>query len=236
MPLAHKLANLTASIVDNPFFVMSAGWRGYARLRLHLAANRYANLLRLIVKRRCRTFLEMGTNTGANAERMIRAARLVHGTDPVSYFGFDLFEDCTDETIESELSLKPWPEERVRERLERTGAKISLFRGDSRVTLPGALPVIAKHPPDLIFIDGGHSVETIRSDWNHLLPLVGPGTTVLFDDYYLRPDPDLRQFGSNDVVDAIDPMGFDVCKLVPSDQYAKNFGMLEIIFCEVRLK
>ena len=37
---------------------------------------------------------------------------------------------------------------------------------------------------DFIFIDGGHSLKTIKSDWNNVKKLINKKSEVVFDDYY----------------------------------------------------
>ena len=72
-----------------------------------------------------------------------------------------------------------------------------LIKGNTRDTLPS-------YVADFVYIDGGHSVATIRSDYE----AVKGSHVIVFDDYY-RPDakggcPDLKKFGANAIVDAID--------------------------------
>lgn len=37
-------------------------------------------------------------------------------------------------------------------------------------------------PFDVVFVDGDHSAEVVRSDWNHYSPMVRPGGVVAFHD------------------------------------------------------
>ena len=48
------------------------------------------------------------------------------------------------------------------------------------------LPEVSKNLPqmDFIYIDGGHSLETIKNDWDYTKNLMHKGTIVLFDDYW----------------------------------------------------
>jgi hypothetical protein len=61
-------------------------------------------------------------------------------------------------------------------------AKIQLHKGNTRETLAFAAKVLPEM--SLIYVDGGHSLETIASDWEHVRQLMMHGTQVIFDDYY----------------------------------------------------
>lgn len=116
---------------------------------------------------------------------------------PVSYIGFDLFEDATPETNKQELNGKKTASmESVFSFIREScpGAAVDLVKGNTRQTL---YPITA----DFTFIDGGHSVETIRNDYDKLKS----SRVIVFDDYYL-PDssgemPDIESYGCNLVVD-----------------------------------
>jgi len=62
-----------------------------------------------------------------------------------------------------------------------TKAKASLFKGNTRETLPDVVNTLPKM--DLIYIDGGHSIETTRNDWKYAQQLMDSHTVVYFDDY-----------------------------------------------------
>jgi hypothetical protein len=54
---------------------------------------------------------------------------------------------------------------------------------------------------DLIFIDGGHRLETVWSDWLGVQPLLDENTLVRFDDYWNR-----EQAGCKTLVDGTSPV------------------------------
>ena len=128
----------------------------------------------------------------------------------VHYYGFDLFDSCPLE----EFPKAEWKKislEKIRTALERTGAKVSLFKGNTRETLAlTPLPMM-----DFIFIDGGHSLETIENDWNHCKKLMHPKTVLVMDDYWNRTDAGCRPL----VDDVIVPSGnYRVEMLGPADR------------------
>jgi predicted O-methyltransferase YrrM len=106
--------------------------------------------------------MEIGVYTGENARTMVEAAARNVPSGEVEYYGFDFFMGAR---------LRE-----VRQKLEKTGCKFQLFKGDTVDTLPKivtTLPIM-----DVIFIDGGKSYSEARSDWEHAKTLMHDGTAV----------------------------------------------------------
>lgn len=151
--------------------------------------DRYINLFQAIdeISKRTRhlRFLEIGTYDGVRASQLINTFIGGGPGRTAEYYGFDLFEDCTHEIAKAELSkakLAPSVRE-VRNRMAHINKlAFSLFKGYTKDTMPKAVPNLPMM--DLVFVDGGHSLETIAGDWKNVLPLVHQSTIVLFDDYY----------------------------------------------------
>ncbi|MCW3993241.1 MAG: class I SAM-dependent methyltransferase [Candidatus Bathyarchaeota archaeon] len=114
--------------------------------------------------------MEIGVAEGENARTMIEVAIRNFSPEEVEYYGFDLFGGNDD------FRLK-----QVRQKLKETRCKFKLFKGDSVKTLPKALKTLSKM--DLIFIDGGHSYTTVKSDWEYSKSLMHNETAVFFHNY-----------------------------------------------------
>jgi hypothetical protein len=84
---------------------------------------------------------------------------------------------------------------------------------------------------DLIFIDGGHSIETISNDWTYARKLMHDHTLVIFDDYWNRDDA-----GAKPIIERIDVTKYDVQVLPIQDRFKKEWGTLIINFVSVRKK
>lgn len=151
----------------------------FLRLRT-FPPSRYGALYEEVSRRCPRRILEIGTNDGMNAVQIARSASRCN--DPVEYYGFDLFDGQQISHRVRESSIPSQPLDRVSEYLARNGlSKAYLVAGDSKETIPthvASLPTM-----DLIFIDGGHSYETVSSDWWAVQPLIGEETVIFFDDY-----------------------------------------------------
>lgn len=142
---------------------------------------RYYQLIDLIDEHKPKTIIEVGTHHGDRACGMIEAALDHHGS-AVTYAGYDLF----DLELKGVSRRERWTRPRVKlndvqNRLEEmrkqfAGAfEFRLIAGDTRDILP-------IRAVDFAFIDGGHSIDTIQSDYNQLKR----SHVVVLDDYYSR--------------------------------------------------
>lgn len=174
---------------------------------------RYGWLRRTIDDVKPNRIMEIGVAAGNSAEPMIKDALKYH--DTVHYHGYDLFEDLTTELFEEEKSKWPSSEKAVYERLTKLTPHVSLIKGNTRETL--ALPY-SGGPVPFIFVDGGHSKETIASDWQHLQRYIGPDTVIIFDDYYTDYD---GPHGCQDLVHSLDSAQWKVEILPPSEYWGE---------------
>lgn len=163
---------------------------------------RYAQIPRILSVLPHETIAEVGVAQG-NTGREMCLVNLQRGRK-VHYIGFDLFEGMDEATAAAELNAKAVGS------LEDISAKFralqneypglltfELVRGNTRETLPAF-----RWPDDgvdIVFLDGGHSVETIASDYAAIAQIA---KLVIFDDYYLAGQ-DTAKFGCNSLVDGL---------------------------------
>ncbi len=140
---------------------MRSSRRGYGS---HSFLNDY------ISRNKCRRIMEIGVADGENARSMVMVALRNFSPDEVEYYGFDLFGRVDDGRMEL-----------VRQKLKGTGCTFKLFKGDSMETLPREVETLPKM--DVIFIDGGHSYATVKSDWKNSRSLMHNETAVFFHNY-----------------------------------------------------
>lgn len=206
--------------------------------------NRYLNLHNALrdLKAKHKThlaYVEIGTYDGVRASQLL-SDWLRNGPDyTASYLGFDLFEDLTEEMRKSELSKSKLPpslrdvQKRIEVTVPRKLTAMRLVKGNTRETIAKTvreLDVPGAHA-DLIFLDGGHSLDTIESDWNSIEPLIAQETLVLLDDYY----ENVNNFGCKKLVQALDQNEkYLVRRLDPLDVIAVTD--LQIRMVEVRRK
>ena len=148
---------------------------------------RYDRLLESIRERQPKAILEIGTWNGE------RARQFLNLVPDARYYGFDLFEEGTVETDREEMNVKPHHYlERVMMKLE--GWDVQLFKGNTRETLANFNEKV-----DFVWLDGGHSVETVRSDWENVKRCLTDDAVVFFDDFY-EGGIDTTRFGCNEIV------------------------------------
>ena len=149
---------------------------------------RYAQLIDACFKAHPAAILEIGTWNGDRALQLLQAAPNAH------YYGFDLFEEATAQTDAEELNVKAHNAvAAVQKKL--AGYQAHLFMGNTRSTLSGF-----NVPVDFVWMDGGHSVETIASDFANVRRVALPGAQIYLDDYYTGPI-DVAKFGCNRLLD-----------------------------------
>lgn len=178
----------------------------------------------------CYNIMEIGTFDGYNAIGMIKTSKAPEAE--IRYFGFDLFETQTPDTAIQEFSGNYQPPELaiVNKRLEsETDAAITLFKGNTNETLPAAatLPQM-----DIIYVDGGHSIETIKNDWEHVQKLMHDKAIVFFDDYF----QEMPFIGCKLTIDGIDVSKYDKTVYPTVDSYTHTWGQLKTQLASVKLK
>ncbi len=159
---------------------------------------RYIYLLLLILRFRPTSILEIGVYTGKRSKDMILTSRIFN--NKIFYYGFDLFEDFykKEGILEKELSKKPLTKKIINDNLKKL-ANVKLFKGYTSKTLEKFSKKNIKI--DFIFIDGGHSIKTIKNDWFWVSKFLHKKSIVVFDDFYQTSNTNIiNKFGCNLVI------------------------------------
>lgn len=205
--------------------------------------DRYSQIYKLMEFTKPSIITEIGLARGDRAESMIRQA--FKTSDHVVYFGFDLFEDLDPETAKKEMNGKAVDSQaKIAERLKKIEKDhpnfwFQLYKGNTNETLKRFVEkpieltnsnglVVEKAPSDsqIVFIDGGHSVETIKNDYSYFtnIPL------ILLDDYYVPgPDgrvPDTSKWGCNFLEKEVKNP-----RILPAADPVKEGGYVKIMAC-----
>ena len=133
--------------------------------------------------------VEVGTWNGSRAIQMAEAA-FATGVTSVSYIGFDTFEGGNDR--EHEGHTKPHADSWIvtnrlnnySQLMARKGLNFafSLIKGNTLKTLPASAAVVAD--ATFAYIDGGHSYETTKSDYECLKHV----PFIVFDDVIINEE------------------------------------------------
>lgn len=169
---------------------------------------------------------------------MINTAKVHCRRKDIQYFGFDLFEDLSEVELRKEFSKMPSAKQEVEEKLIKTGANFKLFKGYTAETLPDFVRYAKTHgiSADFIFIDGGHAIKTITSDWENVRQLINNKTVVVFDDYYRNNEPEIQGYGCNAIIDLMDRNIYEPSILLPEDSFTKPWGVLNVRLAKVMLR
>jgi len=149
---------------------------------------RYNQIIDIIQEQKPKTVLEIGTHKAVRPVEWYKAFKFDH------YYGFDVFEGGDLNLDEKEMNGKGrCTEENAHKVLK--DIPHTLYKGLTSDTL-----MTFDKKVDFAFIDGGHSIETIQSDFNFVAHLLNPGGVLVFDDYYT---PERPGFGCNRVIDGM---------------------------------
>ena len=172
---------------------------------------RYSQLLEAIRIKKPTSILEVGTWNGGRAQEMLNLCP--HAT----YYGFDLFEDASRDTDHEEMNVKAhYFRDQVLDRL--TGFDAHLFKGNTRETLANFHEKV-----DFVWLDGGHSIETIQSDWENVKRCLNEDAWVFFDDYYSGVEIDTTKFGCNLIVKDLKH------QILPAKDWVKGGGSVQMV-------
>ncbi|MEE1883913.1 class I SAM-dependent methyltransferase [Pedobacter flavus] len=145
-------------------------------------------------------FLEIGVFKGDNAVYIYENIHQLFNIR-LKYFGFDIFDDIhllkekyPKDLDQYNLADYPYWEfnsgqhtfNMVHKKLASTIApeNFKLIKGDTTETLKNIEQEL-KETIDLVFIDGCHEYEVVKSDWENISNLfkINPKLTVVFDDF-----------------------------------------------------
>ena len=171
--------------------------------------SRYRHIYLTLLNLRPKTILEIGVYRGIRSYEMISLASDLNSS--IKYYGFDLFEKITKKKNKLELSKQPLPKKEIEAKLNSfKNSKVKLISGDTQITLKKF--VKSKTKIDFIFIDGGHSIKTILSDWKNVKKVMSKKSIVIFDDYYDDAEI-IKKYGCNKVINEIgDEFNFEILK------------------------
>ena len=178
--------------------------------------SRYRHIYWIIINLRPKSILEVGVYKGKRSNEMINLTK--DFTKSLSYYGFDLFEKIQMSKINLELSKQPLSRTQLQKKLLNNfkDVKINLIQGDTKKTLKNFSK--KKKKIDFVFIDGGHSIQTIQSDWNNVKNFISEKSVVIFDDYYDDKNI-IKKFGCNKIIEKLESKY--KYEILPSNDYIK---------------
>ena len=158
-----------------------------------------------ILKKKPKTFLEVGVFHGVTARNVCELLHSIHGKD-FKYIGLDLFEENDENKDEIIPNTKfsnplktiffkyikrqnPYSLEAVKELLNKFKDNIHLIKGNSNKILRE----IEMRKIDYVFLDGGHEYNTVKNDLECCKEVILNNGVVLCDDYDLSYAPGVKK-------------------------------------------
>ena len=158
-----------------------------------------------IASKKPKNFLEIGVFHGVTARNVCELLYSIH-QNKFSYIGLDLFgesEENTSEIIPNTkfnnplkkiyfkyiLKQDPYSLHSVKNLLKKFKNNIYLIRGNSN----NLLKKMDMSKIDYVFLDGGHTYQTVKNDLTYSFPVLENGGTILCDDYNLSYAPGVKQ-------------------------------------------
>lgn len=138
---------------------------------------RFLNLLVSFMEGKIRNYLEIGVHNGCSM------SYIVHNSNKLdNVVGIDLFEDTfyKDKLILEDIK-------KFINKNNTSNSKIHLIKGNSKDinTINKAKKISEKY--DLIFIDGDHSYDGVKNDFNMVYNLLSENGILVFDDFNKNP-------------------------------------------------
>ena len=154
---------------------------------------------------RPKKFLEIGIFQGVTARNICELLYKIHDNN-FKYIGvdkFDLDEKKNNEIIPSNnfknplkqfyyqyiIKENPYSLKSVKNLLKKFDKNIDIFKGDSKVVLPK----IDLSEINYVFLDGGHSYDTVINDLINCKVVVENNGVILCDDYDLSYAPGVKK-------------------------------------------
>ena len=181
-----------------------------------------------ILKKKPKTFLEIGVFHGVTARNICELLSQIHKED-FKYIGLDLFEKSDENSLEvipstdfknpfKKIYFKyikrqdPYSMESVNDLLKKFKKNIHLIKGNSNKVLKK----INMKKIDFVFIDGGHEYNTVINDLNNCKEVIDLNGTVLCDDYNLSSAPGVKK-----AIDEFVENNNYKCEIICENRFAK---------------
>ncbi len=181
-----------------------------------------------IIKKKPKTFLEVGVFHGVTARNVCELLYNIHGKE-FKYIGLDLFEENYENKDEIIPNTKfsnplktiffkyikrqnPYSLEAVKDLLKKFKDNIHLIKGNSNKILSK----IDMKKIDYVFLDGGHEYNTVKNDLECCKEVILGNGVVMCDDYDLSYAPGVKK-----AIDEFVEKNSFRCSVISNGRFAK---------------
>ena len=178
---------------------LSIEYLHYIRVKLKL--DRKSELLRILNKQSPLSVLEIGVDEGENAVRLISELSKKVSISKIRYVGIDLFNLMNPGIAKNEASQIPKSKQDIEFLLTSCFPNLDfeLLEGNSNKILS-----TINENFEFIFIDGGHSYETVKKDLELSESILSEGGVIVLDDYTNRKAEAKAGYGVARLVNELD--------------------------------
>lgn len=158
----------------------------YLRYNLIQHPTEYLNFCEFYRELKCRNILEIGSYFGGNFYVLCKLS------DPI---GLKIAIDCPDYQ-NKDVQIKLYSSYL---RMKTFGENVHVLNTDSHFdeTRNRVSDILQNQKLDFIFIDGDHSYEGVKKDFEMYSPFINPGGYIAFHDINQIDHPDSNKYGVN---------------------------------------
>lgn len=141
-----------------------------------------------------KNYLEIGTHNGASMSYVVCQDLLI-----LNCYGIDLFDDNTTKHYKKDnLNIQKTYNNIQKNNISKSN--INLIQGNSRnkATISRLKSSLNNDTIDLFFIDGDHSYEGVKADFENYIDFTSDKAVIVFDDYH-KNWPGVIKFCDNDL-------------------------------------
>lgn len=192
-------------------------------IRVKLKLNRKSELLRIVNKQGPLSILEIGVDEGENTVRLISELSKKFPLSKIRFVGIDLFGLMTPGIAKNEASQIPKSKLNIEILLSSNFPNLNfeLLEGNSNEILS-----TINENFEFIFIDGGHSYETVKKDLELSSFILSKGGTIVLDDYTNQKAETKAGYGVARLVNELDENEWTIKISRFPDLFWHSWGML----------
>jgi predicted O-methyltransferase YrrM len=192
-------------------------------IRVKIKLDRKSELLRILNKQSALSVLEIGVDEGENAVRLISELSKKVSISKIRYVGIDLFNLMNPGIAKNEASQIPKSKQDIEFLLNSSFPNLSfeLLEGNSNEILS-----TINENFQFIFIDGGHSYQTVKRDLELSEAILSEGGVIVLDDYTNRRAEAKAGYGIARLVDELDVNKWNVKISKLADFFWHPWGIL----------
>ena len=162
--------------------------------------------------------LEIGAFAGKSALAFLSNSHVPHHSIDSYYFDFNVYTAVRDDGSiigDSKLINRVQAERLYKENiLDKFPYRVELIKATSDEVSTSKIMETLNHKFDVLFIDGDHTYEQVKRDFNNYVPLLAENGVIIFHDY--KNEKGVKQFVDSLGVEEMDVWG--LCAIIKKEE------------------